>query len=339
MGATITTGKRAAAFRTNAGDVRYVLYEQTYCKNTYPHTPRWECGAIGSVEQVLRYVFRGAADCEGGMLRSQSGPLTPEGYIAGWLVELAAPRRIVDREIPLEVSERFHAPIPAEAVDGALVRLRLKGHHELARKLSEGGRATVSLYGDIEALACIYDSAAIGPWRVLAWFEGDGPLDLRLGYTPARQRAPAVLPEMRRADDLVLLRDSAGNWTCAGKGFWAVKHFIREYVATEVAFPGSFRASIKQFRAASETAPACPQNTRLLFDPTRCQADWQRRQIAELPERFPTHATSSGVEIWWRELNQTQRGLIENYGAEQASWLFPDTETVATTQMDLLQAA
>ena len=116
MGATITTGKRAAAFRTNAGDVRYVLYEQTYCKNTYPHTPRWECGAIGSVEQVLRYVFRGAADCEGGMLRSQSGPLTPEGYIAGWLVELAAPRRIVDREIPLEVEDVVFNPVAAAQV-------------------------------------------------------------------------------------------------------------------------------------------------------------------------------------------------------------------------------
>lgn len=56
--------------------------------------------------------------------------------------------------------------------------------------------------------------------------------------------------------------------------------------------------------------------------------------------KFDDGFTAPGfIEIWWRELNQTQRGLIENYGAEQASWHFPVTETVATTQMDLLHAA
>ena len=37
MGATVLTGKRAAAFQTVDGDWMFALFERTYEKNCYPH--------------------------------------------------------------------------------------------------------------------------------------------------------------------------------------------------------------------------------------------------------------------------------------------------------------
>ena len=36
MGATVITGKRAAAFHKTDGELVYVLFERTYEKNVYP---------------------------------------------------------------------------------------------------------------------------------------------------------------------------------------------------------------------------------------------------------------------------------------------------------------
>ena len=97
MGATVSTGKLAAAFATAAGKIIYVLFEQTYEKNCHPHRPEWSCTFIGSIEMAMKWIFLSASSCEGGMLQNRSGQITPEGYIAGWLKELASPVEFQDQ--------------------------------------------------------------------------------------------------------------------------------------------------------------------------------------------------------------------------------------------------
>jgi hypothetical protein len=88
MGATVTTGKCAAAFRSNEGELLYILFERSYEKNCYPHTDHWSAFAFGTREEVLRRAFVGASDCCGGMLQSRSGDIKPENYIESWKQEL-----------------------------------------------------------------------------------------------------------------------------------------------------------------------------------------------------------------------------------------------------------
>jgi hypothetical protein len=59
MGATILTGKCAAAFRSDDGELLYVLFGRHYEKNCYPHTPSWSAFAFGTREEVLRRAFVG----------------------------------------------------------------------------------------------------------------------------------------------------------------------------------------------------------------------------------------------------------------------------------------
>jgi hypothetical protein len=92
MGATVVTSKTVAAFRNpKNGDVIYVLFEQSYEKNCYPHTPSWDCRAIGTFEQVFRRVFMSGSSCEGGSLQVRGGNTKPETYIKGWRICFSEP--------------------------------------------------------------------------------------------------------------------------------------------------------------------------------------------------------------------------------------------------------
>ena len=84
MGATVTTGKRAHAFLSNEGAPIFILEEQTYEKNCYPHAPKWSVAAFGAYQDVMRHVFRYASVTDGGMLQGRSGWIGSEGYIKSW---------------------------------------------------------------------------------------------------------------------------------------------------------------------------------------------------------------------------------------------------------------
>src|SRR5690242_21895817 len=101
MGATITCGKKAAAFEKN-GIIYYILWERTYESNVHPHNPHWECTYIGPLDGTLRRIFIYASSCEGGML---AGPgkrhILPENYISAWLRKLAAPVAMPNAKVRL----------------------------------------------------------------------------------------------------------------------------------------------------------------------------------------------------------------------------------------------
>ena len=91
MGATVTVGKRVAAYRDAAGQPIYILSENTYEKNVYPHTPRWNVIGFGRLDAMLDRIFVYASYACGGLLQGRGGAIDPTTYVAGWLREMAAP--------------------------------------------------------------------------------------------------------------------------------------------------------------------------------------------------------------------------------------------------------
>ena len=77
MGSTVTTGRLAAAIRAQSGATIYCLYEQTYEKNCFPHTPRWSAIYIGHSRGALRNVFGYASMSQGRTLKNRSCRMTP----------------------------------------------------------------------------------------------------------------------------------------------------------------------------------------------------------------------------------------------------------------------
>ena len=106
MGATVTTGKLAAAFQAPSGQNIYILFEETYEKNCTPHTPHWSCILFGNLSAAVERIFGHASGCEGGMLQGRGGSITPEGYIRGWLKELASPVAFPKETVALKIGEK-----------------------------------------------------------------------------------------------------------------------------------------------------------------------------------------------------------------------------------------
>ena len=107
MGSTITTRRVAAGVRTLPGRTLFVLFEESYSSNVTPHTPEWCCVGLGYLPAVMRHIFGLASSCEGGMLRRRDGRLTPEGYIATWLEQLANPLILHRTAVRIDAGDSF----------------------------------------------------------------------------------------------------------------------------------------------------------------------------------------------------------------------------------------
>ena len=203
MGATVTTGKLAAAFRATSGCVFYVLYEETYEKNCHPHTPEWNCWCFGPIEDVLKRIFRSASSCESGMLQSRNGRITPEGYIASWLKKLAEPIDLMDRSISLRFGTDFYDPIRPQNIDAANAVLIDFGRQDLVDALANGTTIVVEMYRNAELIATLLERASISAWRILRSCSTPlfGLIDRDLGYTVSvlRSRLASRVRRRRRS--------------------------------------------------------------------------------------------------------------------------------------------
>ncbi|MBA1280469.1 MULTISPECIES: hypothetical protein [Pseudomonadaceae] len=266
MGATVTTGKLAAAFRADNGKTYYVLFEQTYEKNTFPHTPRWSCRAIGALPHVMSIVFWSAAGCEGGSTQAANGrDISPETYIHGWLQELANPVDFQDQEILLETGKGWSVPVPADELQSTCELLKSLGRQDISGALEQGESVRLSLYADVDLISAVFDSRRSGPWRVIAASSAPlyGTRNAALGYNPVKAKA-YELPTTRfyKISDktsAVLIQREDNQWRCEGWGYNYVNDYVTNLWEAELREPGSYRTKIKALRAAINNAPYVPK--------------------------------------------------------------------------------
>jgi len=136
MGATVTTGRRASAFRAQDGRIIYVLYEETYEKYCYPHTPHWSVIGLGKLEDVLQRIFAYGSSC--GMLQNRSGWISPEGYVRSWLKELQSPIEQHDGTPKMELSSRFSTTLSSDKTEMVAAALAAIGNAALFERIGRG---------------------------------------------------------------------------------------------------------------------------------------------------------------------------------------------------------
>lgn len=225
MGATVTTGRTAAAFRARSGAFIYCLYEQTYEKNCHPHTPHWSTVYIGKAAGALQKVFDFASSCEGGMLQNRSGQITPEGYLRSWLSELRSPAPMTrDHTVELDAKD--------DGIRAALPRIperrrrssRASRFTDQAERLLETDRTTLSLFEHGEIIAKLLEEHRIAAWRLLADYSrpAEGAArDPSLGIDGEQTKAGVAMPRhppalvVSKHGDMIL-RDADGSWRCKG---------------------------------------------------------------------------------------------------------------------------
>lgn len=263
MGSTITTRRVAAGVRTLQGRTLFVLFEESYSSNTTPHTPEWCCVGLGHLPAVMRRIFGLASSCEGGMLRRRDGRLTPEGYIATWLEQLAIPLVLHRTAVRIDAGDTFYSAIHASKLDDAVSFLRDTGQPAQAAALREEKVVTFDLAADADVVLALQARVGIDPWRIVsaqAVAHRTGARDPTLGYTsvPGRAPTPDVPTALKLGMDVRLLRDAEGAWRCGGWQYSIVAQHVQALWQVELAFPGHHRKRISAFRNALDRAPPAP---------------------------------------------------------------------------------
>lgn len=315
MSSTITTGKSAAAFQTKEGKIVYVLSEKMHESNVFPQTPRWSCCAVGEYADVMRWVFSGAACCEGGGLQgSGRRHIKPENYIAAWRRELAEPVLLPDKTIRLTVGTGIYDPVPKENLEDVSKALAAIGRDDVIQQL-QTGVAEISLYNDAEVLLALYRLGGIigCPWKVLKHSEYLTLRNPELGIQPALN--PVTRPTFKVAkineyDLLVQMND--GTWENWHWPYSAVGRFIRDFaLPIEMQRTGAAKDLIGAFRDACETAKPLSPDTALTF--TQGSEDAEGISKWNI-EAFDKLAQELGIAEGQAEFECTLATIQENKG-------------------------
>jgi hypothetical protein len=344
MGATVTTGKRAGAFTAPSGKVIYVLFEETYDKNCYPHTPDWNCTAIGRIPTVLKRIFEYAAVCEGGMLQGRGGDITPEGYIRGWLKELAAPIDVPDRTIRLKIGKgESIAEGEVEKVKQSLLEI---GRTDILNALMAGEVVDLQLHKDVDVIIALYGPGAgkMSPWRAIKRY-ADGIRNKGLGYVPTLAKSfdiqiPTVL---RVGGDDRLLQRADGSWYCAGWAYSIVGNFIKKLWKSELDEPGSYNKCIRAYRETVTTAPLIPlDGIKVIVDKAKMvslegdHGHYARLGFEEFAKAYSVTDIGLGFEIYPTSDNLYR---LSQMPTECTTWFPQDRDTdKGTGQLTLLTA-
>ncbi|WP_321794802.1 hypothetical protein [Caballeronia sp. J97] len=290
MGSSILTGKRAAAFQKADGEWIYVLFERGYESNVYPHQDNWSAVAFGNYADVMRRVFSHAASCEGGMLRSKTGSIKPENFIASWQRELAKPFTLADRRITLSSSRSMYAAVPESQFDAVRLSLIRSGFEMQAEKLAVGS-LEVSLHADIELLLSIYGHRGpLSIWHILKEYDS-GTVQIDVPVPSASKTAMDRMPKLRchaidNENRLVAIGSAA--WRHAGWQYNAVGSFITEVAyPIEMEAPGFAKKAIPAFREALRSATPIPSATRITVTRSPEGEDpWRVRRADELAQKL-----------------------------------------------------
>lgn len=258
MGATVTTNKRAGAFSRPDGRLIYVLFEETYEKNCYPHTPNWHVTAFGPRNDVLQRIFMHARSCESGMLQSRAGTIRPESYIETWKQHLAKPAEILDSEIDLSIGESYRSPIPLSSVEAIRTLMESRGFGAQFGQI-EAASLKVSLHADADLLLALYgESAPLSPWRALGHVHCSNRL---LPVEHVRNMKADSMPRVRayRLDENeVVVSINGSPLRRAGWDYNAVGSFLDLAYEYELHAPGWGKTAIPWYRALLRQAPQLP---------------------------------------------------------------------------------
>jgi len=284
MGATVTTGKCAAAFRSSEGELFYILFERHYEKNCYPHTPKWSAFAFGTRDEVLRRAFIGASDCCGGMLQSPRGEIKPENYIESWKQELNRPVQMHDIVVKLKFEDSWQATLPASRKEDVRTILERTGFADRFDTIAHG-ELSATLYGDTALLRSLYGvDGGVSPWRAFSHHDvGTLPVDVPATRNIAVQDADLPVVRCFAIDSNLRLVADGDKWL---DGHWAYSALARFVMGPglerELAHPGYANAAIPVVREALVNAVPLPEGTRITARRTACREDYQRREVDDL---------------------------------------------------------
>jgi hypothetical protein len=292
MGSTVTVAKQVATYSDARGRDFFLLLEQTYEKNCYPHTPRWGAIAFGEIETVLARIFDGAKYTVGGLLQGPSGAILPESYVSSWLKELKSPYVLnVDKLVHLQlkdITSFFTGETPeSEKRETFLLELEQAGFSAKANEIRTTGSAWVDVYQEADAVTVFCRFAAT--WHVFDQKNLSSAILEDGGYNPKKSkdrpniRMPGCYKVKDEYGDVTYIdMNDDGDMTFLGSYFAVVEKFTTEYVHQELTNPGYFTTLILALRQHLENVSEDVSGLVLSFDPGKVKATYWQEQVDQV---------------------------------------------------------
>ena len=274
MSSTIVTDKCVAAFRSNT-EIIYLLFIETYDSNVFPQTPRWNCCAIGSYDEVLLYIHLIMSSCEGGTTKYRRGNIKPENLLKSWQKLFQAPVHMPDVSITLDMTAQLKTDYGRTEVEKVCTSLTARGLPEMSDTVRQQP-LQLWLHKDVAAVMAIYGvNGALSPWRAV---RRDDAYTLPIReLSPAREKLFVGWPSLevlkvedRQYNDFVLVKAEDGRWRSVQAVCSAVQHFISQYgYQMELRSAGSSVQHITRFRDQVTAAKAVQDHIKLTIYPDR----------------------------------------------------------------------
>lgn len=333
MGYTVTTGKQAAAFARENGDIVYVLFEKTHESNVFPQTPNWCAIAIGNYDDVMLRIFRHATACEGGMLKgSGNRDIKPENYISAWQRELANPVLMDDFTINLSTGG-WASPLDREKLEEVFAVLQQIGRNDLVDAIRENGKVDIELYRDVEVVLALYGTnKLLSPWRILKHAEWRTMNRPELAPTGRIARIADFNPpkvcvmanKVGQFDNNVIVRLGDGQAKSWGWPYAAVGEYMLTVVyQCEMQRMGCHKRLIAEFREACHNAPAIPDDTKLsLYRDAEGVSKWNSEVFDKLVEKLGGAQGSTEFETTLGKVKAVEDGMrdLDYMNPNQVVW-------------------
>ena len=285
MGATISCNKKIGAFVSNNGESIYIMFEETYESNCYPHHPHWCAMQMGPLDKVMRGIFLNAAACEGGMLKKPGGHFTPESYISGWLDALANPFVVRStRTVPLRFGQGLYT-LRDDKKEQIIAAVRKTGDDDAADALSKGETVYRRLDSDTVLAVAMQDAMA---WTFdVTERDCESLYAGNLAYRPEPAKAPVTIEPFARlpieGGDMLFQRNDEGSWIGKGAEYRVVSEFVKSLWSNELKHPGSYKASMRALRAKlKESIQFMPTGVVIIDDFSDEMYDYQKDSLRRL---------------------------------------------------------
>ena len=338
MGATVTCGKLVAGYKNQHGEVIYVLFEQKYEKNCYPHIPHWECIFIGPIEKALARLFCRASACEGGSLQNRSGYITPEGYLQGWIKAFTTVYQMNDLCIEADVGPYLSSAVPLGKKDEVKTEFLQFGKHAAHDQLERGETVRLSLFSDSDLIVKLLNGT-LSPWRFIKSQDIPSTIaDPGLSFIPEKSASvDAAIPAFYRVGEgRYVGLDEDGKWRFKDEAWMIVQNWVKSLASDPLKHIGNFKVQLKTLRQTLSDAPKVPEGGVVEVDRTvALEEDYQRRAIDSIEEEFQGVKTDKGFEFP-APTEARQLWQIASLPDGVSVWRIPTPASQQTGQITLL---
>lgn len=305
MGATIFTRQHIEVLPLADGTNAFVLWEEHYESNVYPHNPHWSCTGFGRRPEALRTIFAHAAGCEGGLFRPRSGPCRPESYIRRWQRAAKQASICPTTTVRLDRSMKpfFWNDGEERAFDNTMSQ---DDPLDEARRgaWNQGQTIEIELPAEFDVLAAIVRSKRIPAWRVFKSVPDrlGYPYDAQASLFPhgARKKATetfAPLVRISQASDNLYEEVEPGKLVHRGYAYSAVAQFVKDAADGEIHLPGTFHSRIAAFRKHALEARVLEATTLLMPFVPEGTLPYPAAETAKMIQRYPQGLRMRDIEV------------------------------------------